>query len=232
MIRIKRKTTIFLMIMLFAIYTNYAQEDTDFESWSSITLEYKPNKKLTFALEGELRLKNNLSEIDQYFTHLNIDYELFKNFELGVGLRYIRNNDIRGKIQGYENHFRFNLDLSYKHKIGAISFKHRIRYQNKNELGISSSEGDYANQHIRFKSTLTFKIKNWRLDPVFSAEIFNHFEKGEENGFDKYRLAIGTNYKLKKLGKIGLFYRVESALNVMFPKITNIFMLKYTYTIK
>lgn len=129
-------------------------------------------------------------------------------------------------------YFRFHLDVSYRLKIGALLFRYRVRYQNRNEIGVSPSEGDYANQHIRFKTALTYKIKNWKLDPVFSAEIFHHFEEGEKNGFDKYRLTIGTAYKIKKLGKIGLFFRMERTLNTVLPKTTNIIMVKYTYTLR
>jgi hypothetical protein len=217
------------MIILLVSHTGFARENRDFESWSSVALDYTPHKKWTLGLEGELRLNNNSSEVDQYFTQLSVDYKIFANFELGGGLRYIRNNDTQGKIQGYENHFRFHLDLSYRHRIGPLELRYRVRYQNRNELGVSPSEGDYANQHVRFKTTLIYKIKNWKLDPVFSAELFRHFEEGRETRFDKYRLTLGSGYRIKKLGKISLFYRIERTLNAFYPKTTNILMVKYTY---
>lgn len=228
--KLHKMVFISLLVLLMATYAGFAQGNRDFESWSSLTLEYKPDKKWTFGLEGELRLKNDASDVDQYFTQFSIDYKLFPGFELGGGLRYIRNNDLQGKIQGYEKHFRFHLDLSYRHRTGAFSFRHRLRYQNRNELGVSASAGDIANKHIRFKTTLTYKIKNWKLDPVFSAEIFRHVAEEGESAFDKYRLTIGTAYRTRKLGKIGLFYRMEHTLNAILPITTNILMVKYTYS--
>jgi hypothetical protein len=224
---------LFLFISFPIFSQNSALDDNvDFETWSSIEIQYKPTKKLSLALEEQLRLKENSSVTDQYFTQLQVEYEAFKNFEFGCAFRYIKKNDTRGNIQGYEDHFRFHLDGSYNHKINQFSFKYRFRYQNKNELGISSSEGDYPNQHLRFKTSVDYKIKNWKLDPKFSAEIFNHFEKGETDGFDKYRLTIGTDYKLKKIGKLSLYYRLERELNIDNPKTINIIKLKYTYTFK
>lgn len=226
----KKMVFISLLILFLVTFTGFAKQgDEDFESWSSITLEYKPDKKWTFGVEGELRLKDNASLVDQYFGQLNIGYRLSKRFELGAGVRYIRNNDTRGKIQGYENHFRYHLDLSYRHRLGPLSFKHRVRYQSKNELGVSVAEGDYANRHIRFKTRLTYNIKRWKLDPVFSTELFYHVQEDQEAGFDKYRLTIGTNYKHKRLGKIGLFYRMEQTLNDFLSIRTHILMVKYTY---
>ncbi|WP_282148989.1 DUF2490 domain-containing protein [Algibacter lectus] len=206
--------------------------DSDWGSWNTIGLEYKLDKKWTFSLEEQLRLKEDISVIDEYFTQLNADYELFKDFKLAGGLRYIRQNDNQGNIQGYENHFRFNIDASYKHEIDDFKLGYRLRYQNKNELGVSSEEGDYANQNVRLKASVEYNINNWKLDPKFSAELFNHFEKEDDNGFSKYRLTFGTDYKIKNFGEIGVFYRFEKELNVDLPDVTNIIGLKYMYTIK
>ena len=213
---------------------SYGQSDdtNDLESWNSVNLKYKLNKKWTFDAEVQLRLKDEISEISEYLGELNAQYSVSKAFKLGAGFRYTRENDNVGKVQGYENHFRFHVDATYKHKINDFSIKYRLRYQNKNELGLSTSEGDFANQHIRFKTSFDYNFKNWKLDPIFSAEIFNHFEEGEENGFDKYRLTLGTEYKFKNVGTLGLFYRIEKELNETIPETTNIIGLKYSYTFK
>jgi hypothetical protein len=229
----KIKLQAYLFILSITISSiGYTQNNNDFGSWSTLALEYKFNKKLSFGLEEQLRLKENISQIDEYFTEISTEYDLTKNFSIGAGARFIKENDNEGKIQGYENHFRFQLDAAYKHKIDQFSLKYRLRYQNKNELGISTSEGDYANQHIRLKTSIGYNIKNWKLDPDFSAELFNHFEKNEENGFDKYRLSIGTDYDLKKYGKINLYYQFEKELNSTNPNSLNVIGLKYKYTFK
>ncbi len=221
--------SIFLIILSFNI--GYSQ-NSDLANWTTIGLEYKLNKKFSFQFEEQVRLKENISQIDEYFTEISTEYDLTKHFSIGAGARYIRENDNKGNIQGYEDHFRFQADATYKHKIDQFSLKYRLRYQNKNELGISKSEGDYANQHVRFKTSIGYNIKGWKLDPEFSAEIFNHFEENETNGFDKYRLSIGTDYDLKKYGKINLYYQFEKELNNSNPSTLNVIGLKYKYTIK
>lgn len=223
------------MFFLIGILPNticFGQEDKDLENWSSVRLRYKLNKKLAFTLEQQLRLDENISEVSEYFTQLSTKYSISKGFAIGGALRFIREHDNQGNIQGYENHFRFHLQATYKHKIDAFSLKYRLRYQNKNELGISASEGDYAKNNIRLKTTLGYNIKNWKLDPEVAFEIFNSFEKEEENEFTKYRLTFGTEYEFKKLGTLGLYYRIQKELNETIPQATNIIGLKYTYTIK
>ncbi len=105
----------------------------------------------------------------------------------------------------------------------------RLRYQNKNELGISSLAGDYPSQKIRLKSSLKYNIRNWKFDPKLSAEIFHHFQTGEENKFNKYRITIGTDFKIWRLGELGIYYRLERELNVFNPLTANILRIKYVY---
>ncbi|WP_367889222.1 DUF2490 domain-containing protein [Polaribacter reichenbachii] len=109
---------------------------------------------------------------------------------------------------------------------------YRLRYQNKNELGVSYDEGDYSKTNIRFKTSLAYNFSNWKLDPKFSAEIFNKFQEDEENGFSKYRLTLGTDYKIKNFGELCIFYRYERELNEDYPDLKNILGLKYTYSFK
>ncbi|MBP0903323.1 DUF2490 domain-containing protein [Mariniflexile gromovii] len=224
---------ILLLSVVFPMNINAQTSNSkNLNAWSTVSIEYKLNKKWSFELAEQLRLKENLSLVDEYFTELQTEYSVNKNFSLSAGARFIRQNDTEGNIQGYENHFRFQFDASYKHKINDFKLDYRLRYQNKNDLSVSVADGDYANQHLRFKTDVEYNIKNWKLDPQFSAEIFNHFEKGEDGGFDKYRLTFGTDYDMKKYGKISLYYRFEKELNVDLPETTNIIGLSYKYTIK
>jgi len=223
---------LFTLLVITCLFSqnNYGQDEdlNDWESWNSIGIKYKLNKKWSFELEQDLRLKENISEIDKYFTQLGVNYNITKKFRVGAAGRYISKNDNTGNVQGYENYFRLHLEALYKHKAERFSFGYRLRYQNKNELGVD----DYANQHLRLKASVGYNIKNWKLDPEISGEIFNHFEEGEENGFDKYRITIGSEYNMKNYGKIKFYYRFKKQLNESFPETKNIIGLKYTYTIK
>lgn len=223
-----------MALVLCLTLANYAsaQNENDLESWTSIGLKYKINKKWGLELQEQFRLKENISVTDQYFTQLDGSYKLNKNISFGAGLRYIKSNDNTGKIQGYEKHFRYHFDVVLKHKINSFTLKHRLRYQNKNELNVSEADGDYAKKNLRFKSSISYNFKDWKLDPKFSAEIFNRSEEGGDSGFSKYRLTLGTSYKMKSAGEIGLYYRMEKELNESFPKTTNIIGLKYIYTLK
>ncbi len=230
--------TILSLVFFTAIFSSsFSQEGTyvevrDFETWASAGLRLKLNKKWELTLTEQYRLKTNSSVTDQFFTQVEANYIGLDNLELGGGFRFIRENDNVGNIQGYESHTRFNLDLAYKHDISRFKMSYRLRYQSKNEIGVSKEEGDYANQHLRLKLGTTYKIKNWKLDPKVSVEIFRYFEKEQQNEFDKFRMTVGTDYEFKKIGTFSAFYRMELELNATYPKTTNILGLKYLYTFK
>ncbi|MDA9775698.1 DUF2490 domain-containing protein [Flavobacteriales bacterium] len=233
----KTYKSILSVVIFSAIFSSsFSQNQTeievrDLETWTSAGVTMKLNKDWKFTLSEQLRLKTNSTIVDNYFTELEAKYSGLKGFELGVGLRYIKNNDNQGKIQGYESHFRYNLDLGYKHKLGDFKMGYRVRFQNKNELGVSELEGDEAINKLRIKLGTEYNIKGWKLDPKASVEMFNVLG----TGFDKLRLTVGTSYGLKKYGDISLFYRMERELMptyVDYPKTTNIIGLNYTYTFK
>lgn len=225
------KKSSILLVMFFLSICTYGQDTLvvrDLETWSSVNLKYDINKKWTVALQGQLRLENNSSEVNQYFGQLDLEYEFSKHLEFSGALRYIKRNDNSGKIQGYENHFRYHLDGTYKQKINDLSLKYRFRYQNRNELNVD----DVHKQSIRFKTEAEYNIKKWKLDPELSGELFRSVGSDSNNKLEGYRITLGTTFKLHKSAKMKLFYRFDKELNVDYPKGVNIIGVKYTYSLK
>ncbi|MDG1046546.1 MAG: DUF2490 domain-containing protein [Bacteroidia bacterium] len=219
--------TIFISLPLFS----NAQDGTyhtirDFETWSSINLRYKPTNNIKLSLSQQLRLKDNSSTMDVYFTQLGLDYKLANFLSIGFASRLITENDDQGKIKGNESHLRWQADLEFNHSVSRFAFKYRIRYQNKDELQKTTDE---IKKTIRLKVASTYNIKNWKLDPTLSAELFNGITNND--GIYKARYTLSSDYKLKK-GSLGAFLRTEKELFGDYPKRTNILGIKYNFTIK
>jgi hypothetical protein len=226
---------IMFISMSFSIgYTQQGEwiEVRDMETWSSIGFELDLNKKWSFSLEEQLRMKSNSTEVDSYFTEFGLFYTGFEHFEVGGNLRYQSINDNKGKIQGYETHFRYNLDLAYSHKVERFKLTYRVRYQNRNEVGVDELAGDYAISKWRLKASVNYNIRKWKFDPTFSAEIFRRSQETTTSEFNRLRMTLGTKYDLKKFGDIKGFYRIERELNATYPKTTHIWGLAYVYTLK
>ncbi|NJN50113.1 MAG: DUF2490 domain-containing protein [Polaribacter sp.] len=194
-------------------------------------MHYKPVKKIKLILEQSWRLKEQARVTDEYFTELTFEYRLFDNFDLAFGARYIKENDNVGKIQGYEDHFRYQIDASYSADVGQLDVGLRVRYQNKNELGISEALGDIPSENLRFRTSFTYKIKNWPLDPEASVELFNRFQDGRNLTFNKLRFTVGTSYEIKKIGKFEIYYRYETNDNTFNLEQLDVLGLGYVYKI-
>ena len=220
--------------LFFLLGSGYAtgQENSDLETWTSAEFRYRPTKKWRVGLEGQLRLKENSSEIDGYFAELTGGYEIFKGFRTTLGFRLISKNDNTGKQQGYENYVRLHADALYKHKVKRLGLNYRFRYQTRDELGVTNENGDFADQTLRLKIGTEYNFRKWKLDPLLSAEIFHENNRNEDEGFDKFRVTFGTEYKFKKWGRLGLFYRYEREIDKTNPASTDIIRVQYVYTLK
>ena len=102
-----------------------------------------------------------------------------------------------------------------------MRFQHRKAFKDKTD----------TKEDLRFKLEANYNIKNWKFDPEVSGELFNSLDAYSE-GLTSYRLSIGTTYRMKKIGKIGLYYLYEKELKDFEPGAVDVFAFKYTYSIK
>lgn len=227
------KRAILFSLVILPIQFIYSQDGVtyvsqDLESWNAVALKYKLNKKVSFDLEQGFRFNTDASLLDQALTELSFNFKPIKSLKFGLGFRYIAD---RGGNLAFDNDFRLNIDAAYKHRVKDFSFKYRLRYQNRNEIGSSRDDGDYFKNYLRLKGSFKYKINNWKLDPLFTIEGFRDLTK-YTGSFDKVRFTLGSAYTLKKLGAINAFYGIEYTLGSSYPKTTYIIGLGYTFTIK
>ena len=217
------------LIFVFLIFiTNslIAQTDDQLEGWGIAEVSIKATTKISINVAEHIRYKNDISILDKYFTQVGFNYELFKDFKLGVKGRFISDNDTEGNIQGLDSKFRYQTDISYKHDIGIVDLTYRLSYQNSNELGIS----DIPNQYARFRTGVNYKIKSIKTLLKIEAELFNQFKKGnEDNGVNLYRLTMKLNRKINKNNGLGVFYRIQKDIDRIDPVNRKIIGLKYSH---
>jgi opacity protein-like surface antigen len=218
-----------LLFMAFMSKTN-AQSVRDFETWNAASIKYDLNKKIDLSFETQWRLKENSSVTDAYFFELGGQYSLIKKLRLGANIRYIRKNDNKGAVQGYDNFLRFNIDLKYGIDISRFDLGFRLRYQNKDEMGITEADGNFSKHYYRFKTSLSYNIRKVDFTPYMGLE---HFYKNNstESEFYKYRLTLGVDYKLTKKHRLSLSYRFEKELNQIDPNKADIINLSYRYNL-
>lgn len=210
-----------------------AQESNDLEGWSALQIDIKVTKKLSFSVAEHLRYKKDISTLSNYFTQLETSYEIFQDFQIGAGVRFIKKNDDIGDRQGIESHFRYQLDALYQHEVKQLNLSYRLRYQNKNELGFSEEEGDIAKEQLRFMLAIGYKLKPIRVVFKLTGELFSKISDGAEpEKIDRNRFTLLASRQFKKIGKFSLFYRIQEDINTIEENVNkSIIGLKYSYSL-
>lgn len=225
------KKTIFYFIFLIFSIASFAQTNVvtrDFETWSSVAIKAKFGKKWSLNIEEQIRLQENSSVMDEYFTGANIKYTLIEDhLKLGSGYRFINDYDVE---TGYDKEQRFNFDITYMHTFNRLELSTRLRYQNRNDIGEKIIDGDYPRQHYRLKIEAEYKIKNWKFDPIVGVELFRRNEKYTLPYYDKLRFRIGTDFKIKDYGKLDVFYQIDYGLGTAYPQTTYVLGVNYRYS--
>ena len=189
---------VLIVLLFYVTQKSFAQNNSDTEGWSSVELGFNISNKLSFSVSEHLRYRNKISTLSTYFTQLETSYEVFKDFNLGGGVRFIRENDDVGNIQGLETHFRYQFNINYKHDVKMLTLFYRLRYQHKNELGLPEEDDDIPNEYLRFRIGVGYKLIDPSLGLKIKSELFNQIQnENSENGFNRYRLSFETYKKFK-----------------------------------
>ena len=210
-----------------------AQESNDLEGWSAVQIDLKATQKLSFSVAEHLRYRNDISTLSTYFTQLETSYEIFKDFELGGGARFIKKNDDIGNKQGIESHFRYQIETRYQHGVKQLNISYRLRYQNKNELGLSEDEGDIAKEQLRFMVGIGYKLKPIGVVFKLKGELFSTISAGADSKkIDRNRYTLMASRKFKRIGKFSLFYRIQEEINTIEENVAkSVIGFKYSYGI-
>jgi hypothetical protein len=206
------------------------------ENWISTIIKLKINDSWKIGLEEQFRLKYIDDNFDRNFLELKVQRKFnqsFSKYSIGGSYRYLFINDDKGRNQSIERHNRFSYFLSQKFKLNRFYFKNRIQYQSREEIFSEKDSDIYKpNKYWRFKSTIAYNFKNWKLDPALSFEYFSRNKKHYWNQYNKYRIAIGSEYSLKKKHQISFRYFIEKQIREWNPELVHIFNINYSYLIK
>ncbi len=219
-----------ILFILLPCFIKAQNTPTDLESWTGFNIEYKVNKFIELNLEEQIRLKDNLSAVDNYFFQPEISVDLFKFLSWNTAYRFIRENDNKGKIQGYENHNRIQTELEIEQEISRVTLKARARYQYKIEFGPDIVDAE-PSQAIRYRLKADYNIRKWKMDPEISAEIFRSFRDPDQSGNYRYRLFAGSELELSKKLDLGFAYGYSHSLNSEEITIRHIASLGLKYSI-
>ena len=195
----------------------------DLQLWTGAAIE-KTWKDWSLTLNEEIRFKQNISEINNYFTEAGLRYRINKNFSLEGGYRFTRDRNSDGS---YDNLTRYNLDLRFRARLDQISIHYRLRYQKEvegfNRIDPTVDYEKYVRNRIRLRYNKFMRIK-----PYVSAELFQQFRPDTYSKLEYIRVLGGIRYEAGPVGLFNLAFGFNREFEDIEPAM--IYQLKVNYT--
>ena len=227
----KRKIGTRLLVLTVILYTltPVAAQDTkvvkDLQLWTGAKIKKTFAKDWTVSLQEEIRLKQNVSEINNHFTEIGLRYRINKNFALEGDFRYTWD---KKKDKSYEGISRYNFDLRYKGVIDFLTINYRLRYQKEAEgMKVFEMNAPYVKQ---LRHRLTVRMNSLKqIEPYVSGEIFQVFTPYLSPEFKYYRVQAGIRYEPGNFGEFKLAWGFNRELGSDQPAMIYMFKVNYIY---
>jgi len=205
---------------------------SDAGMWNTFSLDYAINKKVSVLFAEELRIKENYSRLNLFYTNIGVEYTLNKYIKTSIVYRPIQKflDD-----NTFSNRHRLMWDASIKYKIKKISlsYRHRLQVEAKN---IQSSElGHVPEWYSRNKIEIGYQATK-KINPYIAIEM--RFQLADPrlisayHQWDRIRYQFGIDYKLNGFSKVGVYYLMQRLFNV--PSDENLYItgLEYSMSLK
>lgn len=213
-----------LLSLLFIAASSFSQE-TDFQSWISIDLKGEIFNKLDISLSPEVRTQDNSTRVKTMLCEIDLSVPLIKYFRIG-GI-YRPELDVSGEYPSRVNRFCIYGEANYK--LDRFRFNYRGIYQQEYKDYNRSENGHISfNQH-RHKIGVKYNIKNSKITPSASAEMFFTLRPYEKEGQKKLRISIGAEYSFNKKLSCYLGYKYQKEFQVNNPETAHILNLSLSY---
>jgi hypothetical protein len=220
------KRTFFFFILCFSSHFISAQTE-DLGSWMTFSVDKGIFGKLDFNFDQELRLKDNISDVNLLYTNLGISYKFNKYFRLATVYRMIDKHK-GDNTYGIRN--RFYTDLIFKYKIGKFTLGYRARFQGEwRKSGYYSDLGNVPEVFLRNLFKVSYKLgEKW--SPYVATELRWQIQNPRlpwGNGFDRTRFYVGTSYEINKTLSAGTYFLLQKEWNVNDPQTLYIIGLEF-----
>ena len=202
MLVIKMNKKLILILFILPLITK-AQVVSDAKLWAGVTVSKKINNP-EISFSEELRLDENISHVDKFFSELGAEYKVIKGLSVGLNYRYSRNNDY--ETRNYNMLHRIDFGLTYKHKINNFRLSFRTKIQTKSALPNENNP-----TYSRNKFAVKYKLEN-NLTPFIAYEFYYQFN--DEQVINRARFSLGSSYKINDINAIKIFYMFENKFNV------------------
>lgn len=212
-----------LLHLLVLLPSLAAAQVKDLQSWTGLQLNVNLPKKFTASLAGQLRMENNLRQVNQIWGEAALNRDFNKYFSLAAGYRYKWGSD--------RNTHRFFVDAT-----GSLTFdledigldKYKLRASLRMRFQDEVENIPPADWTVRPKVKLALERKKWKFTPWIAWE---GYYSRRIYGWDQSRLRgfAGVDFNLPKRFELKAFYCWQLGTNTANPTQANILGLVLSY---
>jgi hypothetical protein len=216
---------LFFLSILFS--TQVIAQSNDFGIWAGITINHKFTRRLSATLEEQIRLDQNATQINQYFTDASVEYSLSKKFKFALGYRFINNS----RNTYYSKRHRVYADLSFKTKFSMLQFIIRTRLQEQQQDIHSSETGYIPTWYSRNKFTVKLDLTK-KYTPYATAEMMYLLKAPDVtiNYIEKWRYTAGVEYQFNRVHSLDIYYLIQRDRMINDPVTLYAFSIGYAFT--
>lgn len=201
--------TINIYLVIFIIFiskiNSLQAQENDFGSWTGIKLSKKLTSNLTASFEEEIRFKENLSQLDNFYSEAGVAYKINNALKISTDYRF---NQKQRSDHSLSKRHRINLALAFEQKIKAIELNYRIKGQSEISDYYSSENGKLIENTLRHKFSLNYDF-NKRMSPTVATELFYPINVVSKNVCKKVRFIAGVKYEINKVNQIEINYLLD-----------------------
>ena len=194
--------------------------------WTSFSAEYKLNKKTELSFAPELRMNENLTQVNSWFSDLGVQYKLPANLSFQAVYRV----GYRNPILEPEVRQRLQLGLGYKYEWNDWTFGVASRYQAALRLIADDGDPDFISTWRNKFSVKYSGLKKWELSSGF--EIFNSRSDWGVLDLTDWRFTCAAEYKINKRNFISFGYLIQKNLVARVPELDYVGLLSYKLILK
>ena len=202
--------------------------DDDVQARFSAALEVPLAKNLSLEWSEQVRMHNNVSDVDKILSTVGVGYKVLPWLKLGASysLANVRDAEINTVTKAEEVEWkmrhRVDADVTGSYKVGRLKLSLRERVSFKFR-GDSINEYEHVNPNIALRSRLkaAYDIRQCRWEPYAFVEVYTTLNalnavpnyKNYSVAYKQYMsrlcFAVGTECKLNNYHRLDIYYQYQ-----------------------
>jgi len=193
----------------------FSQIINDAGLWSTFTLKKEITKKTTLIFDQELRLKENYTRLNLFYSNIGVNYKITKRLSIEPSYRHIDKYTTEN-IFSYRH--RFSVDVNYKYKINRMSYSLRARYQRESKNVVSGKFGWLSEKYFRIRAQAEYQLSA-KLSTYYNLEFrYQIFVPGNDmmfnNRWHRVRNVVGADYKTSESFTLGVYFLHQTEYDI------------------